>query len=57
MAVHCTQPGQVRAAPPLGLLAQALLQCSNFSLHFCQGLSLISIEMCGFILLILWTLL
>lgn len=57
MAVHCTQPGQVRAAPPLGLLAQALLQCSNFSLCFCQGLSLISIEECGLVLLMLWMLL
>lgn len=55
--MHCTQPGQVRAAPPLGLLAQTLLQCSNFSLHFCNGLSLISSEGCGFVLLILWMLL
>lgn len=52
VALHCTQPGQVRAAPPLGLLAQALLQCSNFSLRFRKGLSLISIEVCGFVLLI-----
>lgn len=57
VAVHCPQPGQVRAAPPPGLLAQALLQCSNFSLRFCKGLSLISIEVCGFVLLILWMLL
>lgn len=53
MAVHCTQPRQVRAAPPLAYW----LQRSNFSLCFCKGLSLISIEVCGFVLLILWMLL
>lgn len=57
VAVHCTQPGQVRAAPPPGLLAQALLQCSSCSLCFCKSLNLISIEVCGFVLLIMGMLL
>lgn len=38
------------------LFAKALLQWTAFSLHFCKVLILISTEVCGFVLLLLWML-